>query len=529
MSSPSESSPLPALKENVTARPWKDEDIDGILLCHRAAYSDIPVPLLDDKRLLHMQREAFPDGQFLIEYQGTVIAYCSSLIVSLDDQSPYKFNEITGASTFSTHDYGGETLYGAEIAVHPDYRGQGLTALLYEKRKELMKRYNLRRMVAYGRLTGYRKHAGRMDAKEYVKKVIDGTLSDPALNTHLKAGYTVKRVLLDFMSDESSLNYATFLEMINPDYDADRRQISSPALEKKARSVRVCAAQYLFRDISTWDEFEKSVRFFAETAQAYHGHFLVLPEYFTAQLFRLMPPGIDEQEAVHKLASWSDNIVSLLQKLAQEYRLYIIGGSTPVERENKLYNVAFLCTPSGQVHTQDKLHITPSEREDWGIAPGEGVKVFETQYGRIAIQVCYDIEFPELSRLVTFAGAEILFVPYSTDEKNGHYRVRYTAQARAVENYLYVVTSGNVGNLPGTHYLLNYGQSAVFTPSDFSFPPQAIAGIADPNTEAVVVTDLDLVTLAVQRELGGVRPLFDRRPDLYDLRANVQVEIINAL
>ena len=108
----------------------------------------------------------------------------------------------------------------------------------------------------------------------------------------------------------------------------------------------------------------------------------------------------------------------------------------------------------------------------------------------------------------------------------GYYRVLYTAQARAVENYIYVVTAGNVGNLPGTNYLLNYGRSAIFTPSDFSFPPQAVAAIADPNTETVVVTDLDLNTLALQREMGNVRPLFDRRPDLYELSPVLPIEVV---
>ncbi|MEI2419966.1 nitrilase-related carbon-nitrogen hydrolase, partial [Arthrospira platensis SPKY2] len=137
--------------------------------------------------------------------------------------------------------------------------------------------------------------------------------------------------------------------------------------------------------------------------------------------------------------------------------------------------------------------------------------VFETPFGRIAIQVCYDIEFPEISRMLTLAGVEVIFVPFSTDERRAYQRVRYTARARAVENSIYTVLSGNVGNLPNRSYLLNYGQAAIFTPSDFEFPVNAIAGEAEPNIETVVISDLDLSSLTVNRSQGNTRPLYDRR------------------
>lgn len=513
--------------DELVVRNWTESDIPKLVELHHICYSDTPVKLLDDERLYEMQLAAFPKGQFLVEYQGEPIAYATCLIVCLDDTvHPYKFRELTGSSTFSTHDYGGDTLYGADIAVHPDYRGQGIASYLYKERKKLLEAYNLPRMLAYGRLTGYGKYAGKMDAKQYVNRVVSGKLKDPGLNAHLKNGYSVKRVLLDFMSDEASLNYATLLEMVNPDFDSARRAIAVSPLNRSNRTVRVCAAQYFFRPIQRFEEFAKTVSFFVDTADTYHAHFLILPEYFTAQLFSLMPPDWEEQKTVDELAEMSDQIKELLSREAVDHGIYLVGGSTPVRRNGLLYNVCFFCTPAGEVYTQDKLHITPAEREDWGIEPGEKLKIFETPYGRIGILICYDIEFPELARLMTLSGVEVIFCPYSTDEQRGYYRVRYTAQARAVENYTYVVTAGNVGNLPGTNYLLNYGRSAIFTPSDFPFPPQAVAAIADPNTETVVVTDLDLNKLMMSREMGNVRPLFDRRPDLYDISPKVPIEVV---
>ncbi|MCB0018820.1 MAG: hypothetical protein KDE09_13605, partial [Anaerolineales bacterium] len=200
----------------------------------------------------------------------------------------------------------------------------------------------------------------------------------------------------------------------------------------------------------------------------------------------------------------------------------------PVLRDGHIYNVAHLFTPAGNVFTQDKLHPTPSERAAWNLKPGQGLTVFETPFARIAIQVCYDVEFPEPCRLLTLAGAEILFVPYSTDDRKGHNRVSYCARARAIENSIYVVTSGNTGTIMNRGYLLNYAESAVYTPSDYGFPPHAEAGRADPNTETVVVADLDLSTLVMHRETGSTRPLYDRRTDLYELKPLVHVRTIRA-
>jgi len=240
-----------------------------------------------------------------------------------------------------------------------------------------------------------------------------------------------------------------------------------------------------------------------------------------------MPSDIDSQSAIRQLAGMQERYIELFKQAAADHGLYIIAGSHPEVREGKVYNVAHLFTPSGTVHTQDALHITPIAREDFGIEPGEEIKVFDTPLARIAILVSYDIEFPELARLVTVAGAEVLFVPYSTDEKNAYDRVRYTAQARSVENSVYTVLAGNVGNLPTVkNYLINYGQAAVFTPSDFAFPPSGTAGEAEPNVETVVITDLDLTSLAQQREYSRARHLFDRRLDLYDVRAKKPIKII---
>ena len=514
-------------RPKIKVRTWRDEDIAGVISCHRAAYPEYEENAYYTERFYEMQFAAFQEGQFLAEVDDKVIGYATSQIVQLDDNShSYTYEEITGGGTFATHDPSGDTLYGAEIGVDPAYRGLGVAGLLYEQRKRLMRRYNLRRMVAYGRIPGYNAVAGKMTAEEYVERVIQGEIKDPSLIAHLKAGYQVRRVLLDFLWDDSSLNYSTWLEMANVNYQPEKRQIAAAPLQRPVRKIRICAAQYLMRPIRSWEEFEQTVMFFVDTADTYHCHFLVFPELFTAQLFSLMPSDLDSKQAITQLANMTDRYIEMFTRAAVERGLYIIGGSQPVIRDCEVYNVAHLFTPAGSVYTQDALHIPPNERKDFGIEPGEEIKVFDTPLARIGIQVSYDIEFPEVARLQTLSGAEIIFVPYSTDEKKAYDRVRYTAQARAVENFIYTVIAGNVGNLPTVkNYLINYGQAAVFTPSDFAFPPSATAGEAEPNVETVIITDLDLTSLAQQRDLASVRHLYDRRVDLYDLRAKKPVKI----
>ena len=137
----------------------------------------------------------------------------------------------------------------------------------------------------------------------------------------------------------------------------------------------------------------------------------------------------------------------------------------------------------------------------------------------MGILVCYDVEYPELPRLLADQGVDILFVPYWTDTKNSYLRVRRCAQARAIENECYVAISGSVGTLPRVENMdIQYSQAAVFSPSDFAFPHDAIIAEATPNTEMTLVADLDLSLLKEIRERGSVRNLHARRTDLYSLR-----------
>ncbi|HEY9886001.1 MAG TPA: carbon-nitrogen hydrolase family protein, partial [Vampirovibrionales bacterium] len=196
----------------------------------------------------------------------------------------------------------------------------------------------------------------------------------------------------------------------------------------------------------------------------------------------------------------------------------IIAGSLPVVEGKKFFNVSYLCRRDGTTASQYKIHPTPHEKRAWLMNGGDKIHVFETDFGKIGILICYDVEFPELSRIQNEQGMQLLFVPFWTDTKNAYLRVRCCAHARAVENECYVVISGSVGNLPKVDSAdIQYAQSAVFSPSDFSFPHDAIIAESTPNTEMTIIVDLDLTKLDKLRREGSVQNYLDRRRDLYEI------------
>ena len=110
-------------------------------------------------------------------------------------------------------------------------------------------------------------------------------------------------------------------------------------------------------------------------------------------------------------------------------------------------------------------------------------------------------------------------MPFNTDTQKAYARVKVCAQARAVENECYVAIAGSVGNLPRVHNMdIQYAQSAVFTPCDFAFPNDGKRSEATPNTEMILVSDVDLNLLNELHTYGAVRNLRDRRKDLYELK-----------
>lgn len=459
--------------------------------------------------------DRFPDGQLGVFLDDRLVASSSSLLVDFDEYADgHTWQEVSGSGTASTHDPDGDTLYGLEIMVAPDCRGMRLARRLYDARKRLCRERNLRRIVIGGRIPGYDAYAERLSAREYVDKVVARELHDPVLTTQLANGFVLKRLIPGYLAnDDESRGWATLLEWSNLDYrrpTARRWQSSHP--------VRICVVQYQMRAISSFEDFARQCEYFVDVAGGYRSDFVVFPEIFTLQLLSFLPverPGA----AVRRLAEFTPQYLELFSNLAVKHAVNIVGGSHFTLDEGRLHNNSFLFQRDGRIGRQPKLHITPSERRWWGVEPGDTVEVFDTDAGRVAIQICYDVEFPELARLAAEKGAEILFVPFCTDERAGYLRVRTCAHARAIENQIFVAIAGTVGNLPQVENMdIQYAQSGIFTPSDLMFSRDGIAAECTPNVETVVIHDVDLEVLDRSRRSGTVRNWNDRRRDLYEVR-----------
>jgi predicted amidohydrolase len=280
--------------------------------------------------------------------------------------------------------------------------------------------------------------------------------------------------------------------------------------------VRICVVQYSMKKIATFDDFKSQCEFFVDVAADYNSDFVLFPELLTTQLLSTFKES-DSVEAVRKLSKFTPQYIKMFKDLAVQFKVNIIGGSHFVEEAGKIYNIAFLFRRDGSVARQYKVHVTPSERKWWGVSGGHNIGVLNTDCGKVAILICYDSEFPEMARIVAEKGANIIFVPFSTDDRHGYLRVKYCSQARAVENQLYVAIAGLVGNLPHARNMddIRYAQSGIFTPSDFPFSRDGIAGECAPNIETVVVADVDLEVLKRNRQSGTVLQRQDIRRDIY--------------
>lgn len=476
------------------------------------AYEDLLWEEHEIERLLGI----FPEGQLVIIADGVVVGAALSIIVNLKDfKDNHTYNEITANSTFTTHNPKGNVLYGIEIFIHPDFRGLRLGRRLYDARKELCETLNLKSIVFAGRIPNYYKVADKYTPKKYIEMVRMKELYDPVLTFQLNNNFHVKRVLKDYLEvDKDSGKYAVLMEWNNIYYEEAPKLINA-----KKSVVRLGLIQWQMRPLTDLNALFDQAEFFIDAVSGYGSDFALFPELFTAPLMADYNH-LSESDAIRELAKFSEPLREKFQEFAISYNINIITGSTPfIDEDGKLYNVGYLCKRDGTSEMYRKIHITPNEVAHWGMVGGDKIQIFNTDCGKIGIMICYDIEFPELSRLMADEGMQLLFLPFLTDTQNGYTRVRSCAQARAIENECYVAIAGCVGNLPKVNNMdIQYAQAAVFTPSDFSFPTNGIKAEATPNTEMTLIVDVDLDLLKELHEFGSVKILKDRRKDLYEVR-----------
>ncbi|WP_460584846.1 GNAT family N-acetyltransferase [Hymenobacter arcticus] len=459
----------------------------------------------------------FPEGQFVITVNDEVVAAALSLIIDHAKlANEHTFQQVTGDYTFSTHDPAGDTLYGIEVFVVPAMRGRRLARRLYDARKELCERLNLRAINFGARIAGYHAYQDTLSPKEYVRQVKDRVIVDLALNFQLANDFHPVRVLRNYLpGDEASGDYALLMEWDNMLYDTR----PTPAVAQKTQ-VRLGLVQWQMRLYDGLEDMFQQVEYFVDALAAYRADFALFPELFHGPLMAETNE-LAEIDAIRKLSQFSDEILARFTKLAVQYHINIITGSMPVVGDDgQLLNVGYLCRRNGSVERYEKIHVTPNEAKYWALRGGTRLQTFDTDCGPIGVLICYDAEFPELARLLADQGMNILFIPFLTDTQTAYSRVRHCAQARAIENECYVAMAGSVGNLPRVKNMdIQYAQSAVLTPCDFAFPNTGVKSEATPNTEMILVTDVDLTILDRLRHSGSVQNLRNRRHDVYQLSA----------
>ncbi|MEQ8559886.1 MAG: bifunctional GNAT family N-acetyltransferase/carbon-nitrogen hydrolase family protein [Cytophagales bacterium] len=485
------------------------------------AYSNMPNSYWKESHIESLINK-FPDGQVVIKVNDQLAGCALSIIVDydkFDDHHTYK--EITGDYTFDTHKPEGDVLYGIDVFIMPEYRGLRLGRRLYDYRKELCEKLNLRGIAFGGRIPNYGQHSDKLSPKEYIEKVRRKEFHDPVLTFQISNDFHPSKVLKGYLEgDEASNEYAVLLEWDNVYY---KKKTTKVATKKKV--VRLGLIQWQMRLYNNMVELMQQAEYFVDAVSAYRSDFALFPEFFNAPLMA-DDNHLPESQAIRELARYTPEIVQKFSELAISYNINIITGSMPELKDDLLYNVGYLCRRDGSTDRYEKLHVTPDEAKVWGMQGGKELKTFDTDCGKIGVLICYDSEFPELSRLLADEGMDILFIPFLTDTQNGYSRVRHCAQARAIENECYVAIAGSVGNLPKVHNMdIQFAQSMVFTPCDFSFPVNGIKAEATTNTEMILIADVDIDLLRELNQFGSVRNLRDRRTDIFELKKKPSKEV----
>ena len=292
--------------------------------------------------------------------------------------------------------------------------------------------------------------------------------------------------------------------------------------------IKVAVAQYPIGEPATVAEWrENAARWVASGAET-GAQLLVFPEYGAIEIAATFGGEIagDLQRTLAAVASLADEMDAFYAELATQHGMHILTPSGPVRRpEGAFVNAARLVTPAGRMGVQEKLIMTPFER-DWGITPGHGLRVFETALGWIGIAICYDSEFPLLVRAQAEAGADLILIPSCTEFLSGYHRVRAAACARALESQIATALSPTVGDAPWSPAVdRNAGAGGIYVPPEAGLSMTGMLAEGRLNEPGWVAADIDFVALEGLRTGGEMRNAVDwsLQPGAKPLAGEVEV------
>lgn len=264
------------------------------------------------------------------------------------------------------------------------------------------------------------------------------------------------------------------------------------------KTLKVASSQYPIGQPKTLSEWEEKIALWVKNGAATGAELLVFPEYAAIEQAACFGPEVysDLQATLAKVAEIKDARVGFHADLAKKHKVHILVGSGPEKTADGLFvNSAQLVTPKGSVGVQEKLIMTPFEK-NWGVTAGKTVRVFETSIGAFGIAICYDSEFPLIARAMAEAGAQVLLVPSCTERVSGYHRVRTGSMARALENTIAAVQSPTVGDAPWSPAVdFNAGAAGIYVPSEHGISDTGVLAEGTLNAAEWVFAEIDIARL----------------------------------
>lgn len=274
------------------------------------------------------------------------------------------------------------------------------------------------------------------------------------------------------------------------------------------KKVQITACQFRVEKVSSFDTFQQQVERLMNRVPP-DSDYVIFPELFTVGLLGSFPN--EEQLSAAdliKIDLYTSQYKELFSNIAKSRKQVIIAGSHLERRGENYFNIAYIFDQDGTYVEHKKTHIFPAEA-NWQTAEGDDLAVYHIGPAKIGLAVCYEAEIPEVSRILSMNGAEIIFCPSFTFTEAGFWRVRHCAQSRAIENQVYFVHCPTVGE-PGEPLPNGFGRASILSPCDSAWTPNGIVAESETNVETVVTGTVDIDELYENRKTGAATTFVDR-------------------